>query len=91
MYSGAGANPLHMPFAVLTLVGFICYGVALLQFGRLKWTGATAILLSGVMLVEVVRLRDAFPALSFYIVTVHVGCSPAVSQAFGLASGQTEH
>ena len=39
MYSGAGANPLHMVFAVLTLVEFICYGVAFLQFGRLKWTG----------------------------------------------------
>ena len=73
MYSGAGANPLHMAFGVLTLVGFICYGVALLQFGRLKWTGATAIFLSGVMLIEVVRLRDAFPPLFFYTVPFMLG------------------
>ena len=31
MYSGAGANPLHTCFGVLTLVGFIFYGVALVR------------------------------------------------------------
>ena len=25
MHSGAGANPLHVPFGVLTLVGFSCF------------------------------------------------------------------
>jgi hypothetical protein len=73
MYAGAGANPLHMVFAVLTLVGFVCYGVALVQCRHLKWTGATAILLSGAMLAEVARLRDAFPPLFFYAVPFMLG------------------
>ena len=63
MYSGEGANPLHIAFGVLTLTGFACYGVALVQSGRLKWTGVAGILLSSLMLAEVARYGDAFPPL----------------------------
>ena len=73
MYSGAGANPLHIAFGVLTLLGFICYGLALVQSGRLKWTGVAAILLSSVMLFEIVRQRDAFPPLFFYTIPFMFG------------------
>ena len=72
MYSGAGVNPLHAVYGVLTLFGFACYGLALVRVG-LKWTGLTSILLSSIMLVEVVRHRDAFPPLFFYTVPFILG------------------
>ena len=68
MYSGAGANPVHTAFGVLTLVGFICYGLALISLQPLRWTGVVAIMLSTVMLVQVAQHRDAFPPLFFYTV-----------------------
>ena len=72
IYSGAGANPLHAVYGVLTLLGFVCYGLALVRVG-LKWTGVTSILLSSVMLVEVARHGDAFPPLFFYTVPFILG------------------
>jgi hypothetical protein len=73
MYSGAGANPLHVPFAVLTLMGFVFYGVALVQTANLRWTGVTGILLSGLMLVAVSLHGDAFPPLFFYTIPLIFG------------------
>ena len=73
MYSGAGANPLHMPFAVLTLVAFICYGFALVRVRGLRTAGIVAIALSIVMLAQVTRQRDAFPPLFFYTVPFILG------------------
>ena len=73
MYSGAGTNPLHVPFAVLTLIGFVCYGVALVQTERLKWTGVAGIVLSSLMLVGVALHGDAFPPLFFYTVPLVFG------------------
>jgi hypothetical protein len=40
LYSGEGANPLHMAFGVLTLTGFACYGVVLVQSGRSEVDGS---------------------------------------------------
>jgi hypothetical protein len=73
IYSGASTNPLHIPFAVLTLIGFACYGIALIQTGRLRWTGVVGILLSSLMLVGVVQGGDAFPPLFFYTVPLIFG------------------
>jgi hypothetical protein len=63
MYSGVRANPLHAAFGVMTLLGLVCYGLAFVRLGRLKWTGVISILLSGLMLVEVMHHGDAFPPL----------------------------
>lgn len=68
MYSGARNTPLHTTFGVVTLVGFILYGLAFISLKSLKWTGAVAITLSAVMLDQVARHRDAFPPLFFYTV-----------------------
>ncbi|MGH9874148.1 MAG: hypothetical protein ACRD9S_16990 [Pyrinomonadaceae bacterium] len=72
MYSGAGVNPLHAVYGLLTLLGFVFYGLALVRVG-LKWTGLISILLSSIMLVEVVRHLDAFPPLFFYTVPFILG------------------
>lgn len=88
MYSGAGANPLHMTFAVLTLVGFVCFGVALVQSGCLKWTGVAGILLSSLMLAGVARHGDAFPPLFFYTVPFIFGVRLLFGQRL-LTSQQT--
>ena len=88
MYSGAGANPLHMPFGVLTLVGFACYGIALVQAGRLRWTGVAGIVLSSLMLAVVTRHGDAFPPLFFYTVPFMFGVRLLFGHV-GLTSQQT--
>jgi hypothetical protein len=86
LYSGAGANPLHATYAVLTLVGLVCYGLALILLGRPKWTGAISILLSSLMLVQVVRHGDAFPPLFFYTVPFILGVRLLFRQRLGLTS-----
>ena len=73
MYSGAGTNPLHTMFGVLTLVGFIGYGLALVSLQPLRWTGVVAIVLSTGMLVQVAQRHDAFPPLFFYTVPFMFG------------------
>ena len=85
MYSGAGANPLHAVYGMLTLLGFLCYGLALVRVG-LKWAGLTSILLSGVMLVEVARHGDAFPPLFFYTVPFILGVCLLFRQRAGPTS-----
>jgi len=73
LFTGARSDPLHAAYGVLTLVGFVCYGLALTRLGRLRWTGVTCILLSSLMLVAVVRHGDAFPPLFFYTVPFILG------------------
>jgi hypothetical protein len=85
MYSGAGGNPLHAVYGVLTLLGFVCYGLALVRVG-LRWTGLTSILLSSVLLVEVARHGDAFPPLFFYTVPFILGVRLLFRQRAGLTS-----